>query len=289
MGAVAAHEGENLTPSNFLHHWNTDPLVLMCLLAATWLYSRGVINLWRRVGRGRGVRGWQVGCFWVGILMLFVALISPIDLLGAQLFSAHMLQHMLLVAAAAPLLALAAPLVGLLWAFPAQRKFFGQFSRLPAVRFAASVTGAPMPVWLLHISALWLWHIPALYEAALTHPLIHSIEHASFFGTAFLFWWQVFHARPIGTAVLALFTMMIANGVLGALITFASSAWYPAYAASVSAWHLTPLEDQQLAGVIMWLPLGVVYLAATLLRIADFLKETAISDARHASANDRLA
>ena len=116
---------------------------------------------------------------------------------------------------------------------------------------------------------MWLWHLPALYEAALANEQVHALEHAIFLGTAWLFWEQVLRPQrrtlfAEGTAILLLFTTALHSGILGALITFAHTPWYRSYGATTAAWGLTPLADQQLAGVIMWAPGGVVYLIAML-------------------------
>jgi cytochrome c oxidase assembly factor CtaG len=118
---------------------------------------------------------------------------------------------------------------------------------------------------MLHVTALYLWHLPVLYQAALGDDLVHALEHASFFGTAWLFWWLILDEKGRrklgdGAAVLFVFLAGVASGALGALLTFAPRALYPLQALGAGAWGLTPVTDQQLAGLIMWVPAGVVYL-----------------------------
>jgi putative membrane protein len=213
------------------------------------------------------------------MLALFVALVSPLDALGTALFSAHMVQHMVLVLVAVPLLVLGAPQTGLLWALaePRRRRLGAWWHCATGLRIGWRALSRPLVVWLLHAAALWLWHLPRLYQAALTSELVHLAEHASFLGTALLFWWVLLGGSPRerlnpALGVLYLFSFALQGGLLGALMTFAPAPWYPAYTTTVAAWGLTPLEDQQLAGLIMWVPAGLVYLAAALVPLGELLE-----------------
>ncbi|HEX2188904.1 MAG TPA: cytochrome c oxidase assembly protein, partial [Longimicrobiaceae bacterium] len=154
----------------------------------------------------------------------------------------------------------------------------GGWARGGRVRAAWGALTAPSAAWLLHAAAIWLWHLPALYQATLASDAVHGLQHLSFLGTALLFWWALAHGRRgrtgYGAAVLALFTTALHSGGLGALLTFSPRPWYPAYAESTAAWGLTPLEDQQLAGLIMWIPAGVSYLIAGLLLLAGWMRES---------------
>src|SRR5690606_3995771 len=128
---------------------------------------------------------------------LFLALATPLDPLGGSLFSAHMVQHELLMLLAAPLLVLGAPMVAFLWALPrAWRRPLGRWARRRSVRAAWHAIPHPLVAWGLHAAAIWIWHAPRLYEATLTSDLIHALQHLSFFGTALLFWWPVLHPNP---------------------------------------------------------------------------------------------
>jgi len=122
-----------------------------------------------------------------------------------------------------------------------------------------------------------LWHAPALYQATLTSGAVHTLQHVSFLGAALLFWWALLHGREgrIGrpAAVIYLFTTAVHTSLLGALLTFSSRLWYPIYQATTGPWGLTPLEDQQLAGLIMWVPAGMAYLGAALALAATWLSE----------------
>jgi cytochrome c oxidase assembly factor CtaG len=179
--------------------------------------------------------------------------------------------------AAAPLLVLGMPLAPMLWGLPATwRTGVGRTLQARSVRAVGEVLLAPLVVGMIGTVALWLWHIPSLYEAALRHEAAHAAEHASFLGAALLFWGVVLpagHRRVrAGAALLLVFVMMVQSGALGALILFARSPLYAAHEAGAVAWGLTPLQDQQLAGTIMWVPTGAVYLLAALWLVAAWLR-----------------
>jgi cytochrome c2 len=133
-------------------------------------------------------------------------------------------------------------------------------------------------VFLLHAAALWAWHVPALYGAAIHSEAIHALEHTCFFVSAGLFWWGITRGRygrlGYGAAVLYVFATAMHSGLLGAALTLAPHAWYPAHEATTAAWGLSPLEDQQLAGLIMWVPASVIFVAAGLYYFALWIKES---------------
>jgi len=285
-GEVLAHGDDPLAPHDVWSAWSWEPTILLGLVFSVGMYVNGVRNLWRKAGGGHGV-GWRhVIAFALGILFVFAALISPIDALGEVLFSGHMVQHMLLIFFAAPLLAYAAPPVALAWAVP-QRwrvRVLSRWTRAPAVRAIGRGLMHPAVVWVLYVAALVAWHIPVLYELALQSTFFHALEHVSFLGTALLLWWTVFYVmrreKGDGFAVLYLFSMVVPGGLLGALITFASDTWYSAHLETTAAWNLTPLADQQLAGVIMWVPAGIVYLAVAMAILGEGLLKQERKDER---------
>jgi putative membrane protein len=280
-----AHDGGFLAPNDLWSAWSFEPLVILVLGLTAWLYVRGIQALWRNAGRGRGVRAWEVGAFAGGWLTLVVALVSPLHRLGGTLFSAHMAQHELLMAVAAPLLVLGRPLVPFVWAWPISwRRTLGSWAAVAPVRGAWELLTLPLVAWTLHAAAIWLWHAPPLFEATLRSELIHTLQHLSFLGSGLLFWWALLRGREgrIGrpAAVLYLFTTSLHTSLLGALLTFSSRLWYPLYASGTAPWGLTPLEDQQLAGLIMWVPAGLAYLIATLAISASWLSEADAGSAR---------
>ncbi|HEV2765221.1 MAG TPA: cytochrome c oxidase assembly protein [Pyrinomonadaceae bacterium] len=274
-----AHEGKPHGFEDLIYTWGLDPLVLAGLAASGWLYWRGVRRLWRGAERGRGVRRWEARCFAAGWLALFVALVSPLHPLGEVLFSAHMTQHELLMLVAAPLVVLGRPVVAFLWALPTERaRSVGAWARAGWFRRAWDSLTNPLAAWGLHAFALWVWHVPALFEATLRSDLVHTLQHVCFLGSALLFWWALVHGprglAGYGAGVLYLFTTSVHSGVLGALITFARGLLYPAYASTTETWGLTALEDQQLGGLIMWVPAGLVYIVAGLAMCAGWMRES---------------
>ena len=248
---------------------------LVVLLA---VYAAGLIRVWRRAGYGCGIRRFEAFAFACGWLALVVALSPPLDEWSETWLVAHMVQHELLMVIAAPLMAMSGPLVALLWVAPAgiRRRALNAVRRQPIIAAWTAAT-APASVFLLHALALWVWHMPALYAYALEHEGIHILQHICFFGTAALFWWGIAHGRygrlGYGAAVIYVFATAVHGGALGALLTFSSTVWYAPYVTHHSA-RLTPLEDQQLAGLLMWVPAGLIFAAGGLVLFAAWLRES---------------
>jgi putative membrane protein len=273
-----AHDGQPLAPHDLWSAWSFEPLVIGGLALSGWLYLRGLRALWRKAGPGHGVQGWEGGGFAAGWLVLVVALVSPLHQLGGVLFSAHMAQHELLMALAAPLLILGRPLIPLLWALPMPwRRRLGAWAASAPIRGSWQFLTLPLVAWTLHAVAIWIWHAPALYQGTLNSETVHTLQHVSFLATALLFWWALLRGREgrLGrpAAVLYLFTTSVHTSLLGALLAFSSTLWYPLYGSNTAAWGLTALEDQQLAGLIMWVPGGMAYLIAALAMAATWLNE----------------
>jgi putative membrane protein len=278
--AAFAHEA-NPPPSfhELIRDWEFDPVVVVGLFLSAWLYLRGTRRLWKIVGVNAGIKRWEAACFWLGWFFTAVALVSPLHAWGEALFSAHMVQHEILMLMAAPLFVLGRPIIAFLKALPGKRA--GQLARLGNSsvwqKFWGGVT-YPLNAWLIHAVALWVWHVPYLFQATLRNDFVHSLQHSSFLFSALLFWWALMHGRArmrgYGIAVLYVFTTAMHTGALGALITFAGTTLYPAYSSTTLAWHLTPLEDQQLGGLIMWIPAGLVYVIAGLALFAAWLRES---------------
>lgn len=264
------HVGDNgpVTPDTVMRHWGGDPGALISIVILAVLYGVGVQRLWKKEP-GRVVSRREVAAFYGGILTLLVALCSPIDALADTLFSAHMLQHVLLITVAAPLAILGAPLLPLLWSLPrGLRVGLGRGWNALGMRTGGAALARPLPAWTLHTIALWTWHLPGPYTAALSSAPIHALEHASFYLTAMLVWWTAL--RPVrghggvGASLCVLAGTLAQSGALGALLTFSGTPWYYAQSAGAGIWHLTALEDQQLAGLIMWVPASLFYLAGIL-------------------------
>lgn len=252
--------------------WTWDPFVLFGLALSAFLYTKGLRQLWKRAGVGQGIRKWEAGAFAAGWLSVVIALVSPLDPLSDILFSAHMAQHEVLMLISAPLLVLGRTLLAFLWAF--ENRSLPQSSRTLSVWHAVT---NPLVVWVLHALALWVWHVPSLYEAALRDEFVHAVQHLSFFVTASLFWWSLVHGRfgriGYGMAVFYVFTTAVHSSILGALLTVAPRLWYPIYEARTMRWNLDALEDQQLAGLLMWVPAGAIFLVLGLALFAAWLGE----------------
>ena len=248
-----------VVPATVWSSWSFAPATLIPLLVAAAAYAYGLTL------RPREDRAWpNAGLFAAGILLLAIALVSPLCRLAATLASAHMLQHVILVALAPPLLIVGAGGAVLAPLLP---------RRLRSLPFGAlrnpTVAGA------LYGAAIWFWHVPLFYQAALTNVWVHLAMYVSLFGAALLFWSAIFaasrRAEQAGIAVLVLLATLVHTGMLGALLSLSRSAWYPIMSAGGLAFGLTPLEDQQLAGLIMWAPMGLVYLLAALAVVATAL------------------
>jgi cytochrome c oxidase assembly factor CtaG len=254
--------------------WSWEPAIVAPLAALLAVYAIGAF----RRGNLFDLR-WRHASFSAGWTTLALALTSPIHELGEQLFSAHMLQHEILILVSAPLISAAHPGATCLWAFaPRHRSSLGRWVHRvedsSPVRFLTS----PLNAWILEAAALWLWHIPFLYQATLQSDWIHAAQHLSFLGTAVLFWSALYgvgrSAMGFGSATLYVFGTAVHCSALGALLTFSSILWYPAYAETTARWGLSPLQDQQLGGVIMWVPSGVVFILVALALVARWLSES---------------
>lgn len=286
---MLAHVGEPLAPHDLASAWSTDPFIVGGLAVTAWVYVRGVRRLWRAAEPGRGVRRREAWCFALGWLTLAIALVSPLHAMGEVLFSAHMVQHELLMVLAAPLLVMGRPLVAFVWALsPRWRRRSGAWAHRDGVRTVWRSITAPVAAWSIHAAALWLWHLPGPYQATLTHGGVHAAQHWSFLGSALLFWWALLGARERsgerGAGVLYLFTTMLHTGILGALLTFSDVLWYPAYYATTGPWGISPIDDQRLGGLIMWIPAGTVYIVAALVILARLLRDSSWSVERQARA-----
>jgi cytochrome c oxidase assembly factor CtaG len=274
-----AHDGKPPAPHDLWSSWSLEPVAILLLGLSLGLYVRGTRRVWRAAGRGRGTRSIDVMAFAAGWMVLALAILSPIHAVGSALLSAHMVQHELLIAIATPLLVLGRPVVPALWAVsPRVRARAGRMAHMAAIRGTWRWMSRPLNAAVIHGASIWVWHAPRPYEAAVRSPALHAAEHATFILTALLFWWAVLHTRSSrardGQAITAMFLTALHTGALGALLTFAGDLWYPTYAATTRPWGLSPLEDQQLAGLIMWIPGGGVYVLAGLLLAARWMGES---------------
>jgi putative membrane protein len=268
--AARAHVPEPAAPVPSVWQWNLEPWLLFLLALSALGYAVGLRRLWANAGAGRGVSVSQAWAFAGGWLALVLALVSPLDPLGGRLFSAHMVQHELLMVVAAPLLVIARPLATWTWALsPAQRRAAGRLVQGRAWSQLWATLTDPLVASALHALALWAWHIPGFFDAALTHEGWHIAQHASFLVTALFFWWAVLGHDPRGRygpgqAAAYLFATMMHTGALGALLSLAPTPWYAPYVPLTGALGFDPVEDQQLGGLVMWVPAGLAYVVAAL-------------------------
>jgi putative membrane protein len=251
-GVAAAHDGGHVPagPSGW------DLGVTAGLVALAVLYARGRLRLGRVVARRTRV---APAAFWAGWMAMLAAVLPPLDGLAVQRFSAHMVQHELLMLVGAPLLIVGRAFATVLLGLPERgRTAAARLLQTAPAGSAWRVLSAPLAAWALHGLAVWLWHVPALYEGAVRHEALHFVQHATFAGTAMLFWSGLIHGRygraGYGASVFFVFTTLVHTGLLGAVFTLAPSPLYPLYAAQ------TPdaMADQQLAGLVMWVPAGFV-------------------------------
>ena len=223
----------------------------------------------------RARRGWPVWrtlLFVLGLAALIAALASPIDTIALSLFSIHMVQHMLLLAVAAPLLLAGGPVRPLLRGLPLvlRRTVIRTLARNSAFRSIVHTVRHPLVAAALYVVGLYAWHIPALYDAALDHETIHVIEHLWFLTTALIFWSVVIDPVPFRAtlpyAARIPFLLLVGaaqNTILGGLLAFSDRVYYGHYATTALAYGVDPVSDQRMGGAIMWVPGDLIFLTAT--------------------------
>jgi putative membrane protein len=273
---LSAHAGGIITPAAVWSAWTFEPLVLGSLTATSWLYARGVRRLASSQATGarrisRASAWWFAG----GQAALIVALVSPLDALSDTLLSAHMVQHAILAGVAPPLLLLGSPGVAFAWGVRGVmtiRRLAPVCRSLGRIEKAVST---PLPAAVIYGLTIWLWHSPVLFDLAVEHDWVHALQHLSFFTAATLFWRPLLRdrsAKDAAGAAGAAFVTFMHTGLLGALITMAPESLYPVYVGRTASWGLTALADQQLAGLLMWVPLGLPYVVGGLVRTSSLVR-----------------
>lgn len=263
---LSAHERELVTPDRLWRAWTFAPWVIGPLLCCIWLYWRGVARLWARAATARVVSRANVLCFAGGVAAVAVALVSPLDALGGTLLSAHMAQHGLLAGLAPPLLLMGRP--GVVFASALRPLWSADRWTLTAWRSMIAVArwfAAPAIATVMHAVMLWLWHAPLLFGAAVASDAVHALQHLCFFAPSLFFWHALLDGdspRRAAIATAAAFLTFMHTGLLGGLLTMAPEPLYPSYFGRTESWGVTALDDQHLAGLLMWIPMGLPYLAA---------------------------
>jgi putative membrane protein len=247
--------------------WPVEPVLLLGLAGVACLYWLGWCRLSRTAG-GDAASIRRAAVFFAGVIALALALLSPIAVYSERLFFMHMIQHLLLLLVAPPLLLLGKPLVPMLLGLPLPlRRPLG--ARLGPGRVLARlghVLTTPIAAATAFIVTIAIWHVPVFYDAAQGRTFTHDLEHLLFFGTALLYWWPVIHPAggrrrlSFGLALPYLLPPFLESMLIGVLLTFAAQPLYRTYADTVMPWGFTPVTDQQLGGLIMWIPGGMLFL-----------------------------
>ncbi|MFW7381880.1 MAG: cytochrome c oxidase assembly protein [Oligoflexus sp.] len=258
--ACFAHELSPQQRETWWFAWNFDFWLILQFSLLAIAYHHGANRL-RRVLRRR-----QVYSFWAALFFLIMALLSPMDALSQELSFVHMIQHLLLMMVAAPLLVMSMPVTVILASLSARwrRRYWQALRKLNHRHWLSSVFWQAAVIWGLNALILWIWHIPLFYIAALRFAWVHYVQHLSFFLVSCLFWRIVFDPisqRRMNHAlgILYLFTSSLHAAVLGVFMSLAPSVWYFDYTATAPRWGWSALEDQQLAGLIMWMPACAFY------------------------------
>jgi putative membrane protein len=256
-------------PPDAYLQWSLPPLVLAGLALPVALYSIGMYGTSKQRPSLLPDR-MHIAAFFAGIVFVFIALCSPVETLGDTIFSMHMVQHVILMMVAPPLLVWSYPWPMFCAAFsPDWRQQIAQawtFTRLD--RLAAFIMH-PVVVWILFCGSFVFWHLPFPYDLGLNYELAHLLEHASFFFTALAFWTLIIEPsgqRRLGYAATLLYLVVtvIISDMPGALMVLSPRPLYPIHAAGAESWGLSLMQDQQLAGLIMWIPAGAIYIAAAI-------------------------
>jgi putative membrane protein len=270
---------DELSVGEVLGHVTLDPTAVLPIVIGGTVYGVGLWRLWRTVGVGHGVRRIEALAYALGLLSLAVALLSPLDFLSDLSFAAHMSQHEILMLVGAPLIVLGRPWIPLLHVTSA-----GVRARvMPAFRSRAwtrtiRIALHPITVLFVHGAVLWAWHLPSLFEAAMKDERVHTVQHLMFFLTAVAFWWALLYGRfgraGYGVGVLFVFATAVHTSLLGVIIAFAKHVLYPTYLGRTVVLGLDALDDQQTAGLVMWVPAGVFFLFAGLAMSAAWIGES---------------
>lgn len=262
--ALAHQAGDG--PPTWGTAWTLSPWVLLPWLALAVLYAAGLARLWRRAGIGAGIDRLQALGFAGGMLALALATIWPLDAMGEWSLAAHIGQHMLLLAVVPPLLLAGRPAAAVAHVLPASLS--ARLHRATG-RLQALATGWLGIATASHIGVMLAWHLPVATTAALQNDAVHWVMHASFLLAGLWFWAALLHRirepeTGVGAALVAIIAVMMAMGFLGALLTFSRRVLYAVYGWRAPELGLDPMADQQLAGLVMWVPACLPYIVGGL-------------------------
>ncbi len=277
--------------------WTPPVATIAMLLFTAALYARGFARLHRQMPNRFPL--WRLLMFTSGIVALFIAIASPLEELDDLLLQVHMTQHLLLMIVAPPLLLAGAPAIALVRGMPAlvAKAIVGPMLRSGSVRRSFAWLTEPLVCWLALSAATWGWHLPATFQLALRSDGWHVVEHACFFTTALMFWYPVVQPWP-SVARWPRWAMipylLLADGqntILSALFMFSNRLLYPVYATVPQVAGFTPLNDQIVAGAIMWVPGSLFYLVPAALIMFQMLAPQNLSrySAREADSRRRVA
>lgn len=277
---------------DWLFEWRFWPQIILTLVGLVFIYGLGWHRL-RQRGAYKLANGWRLTSFLAGLAALWLAMISFIEVLQEFFFSVHMVQHILIVMIAPPLLWLADPIPFLMWGLPVNlRRMLSEFlaAKSPWRPILKRLT-SPWLIWGLHVGTLWFWHAPGAYDAGMTSEIVHILEHTTYFAAALLFWWHVsgsaprFHGRlSYGFRMAYLLIALIPNEILGVAISFASQPIYSYYSTVSRISSLSVMDDQMLGGALMWVPGGMMYALGAVALLARMLDQEEKKAERDAAA-----
>ena len=271
-----------------LESWSCPVALTFTVVLAGFLYLRGWLHL--RSASVNAISSWRAGGFFLGLFLVWVALGSPLAAFDEELLTVHMIQHLLLMTVAPPLILLGAPLMPLLHGLPVRfvQSVLGPLFRCPLMRRLGCVLSQPAVCWLAAAAALVGWHIPVAFTLGLQSEGWHIVEHVCFLGSGFLFWWPVVQpwpsvpASPRWWILLYLFLATLPCDILSGFLAFCDRVVYPAYLSAPRHFGISALEDQECAAALMWTCVTLVYLLTAVLLTMRLLSM------RHPSENELL-
>lgn len=279
---VLAHGDAPVRPGEVLGSWPDDPALVLLLVAGALLYALGVRRLWDGEAGRAALPRWRVRCAVGALGVTWLALLTPLEPVADTLVGVHMLQHLLLTLLVAPLLVLSRPILVTAMALPRTwRRRVWRVSAPTIATLRAAVAWSVVAAGA-HVATVWVWHVPALYDAALAAPGIHALEHAMLVGGAVPFWWLVADARgrnATAASVAAVAVVVLGSGALAGLLSFAEAPWLADGTAAAYGWGLSAVEDQQLAGGLLWFPGALAYVVAGAVACMRWLRADEVASA----------